>query len=307
VAEADESDGSFLFLPATYAVVTNIDNDHLDHFGSLQAIEDAFVNLVGKLPFYGMAAVCADDPGVRRCMPRLTKPFVTYGTTDQCDYSILDLKLAGFGSSFEVIRRDAATRTHTVLGRVEVQVPGRHNALNALGALAIALELGVPFEKASEGIKAYRGVKRRFEIRWENRDRQQAILDDYGHHPTEILATLAAARGYWPGRIVTVFQPHRYTRTRHCRDAFIAAFGETDVLYVTDIYSAGEEPIEGISADALVESIRAAAPKAQQVEYSGDLEQTRARVLRDIKPGDLVICLGAGSITRLPDQLIQGL
>jgi UDP-N-acetylmuramate--alanine ligase len=301
VAEADESDGSFLHLPATYGVITNIDNDHLDHFGSLTAVENAFVDFVTKLPFYGLAAVCGEDPGVRRCLSRFTKPVMTYGLSDDWDYRAREVRLRGMGSEFEVWARDQR------LGRVELQVPGRHNVMNALAAVAIGMALDLDFAVIARALGEFRGVKRRFEIRWRNDARQQVVVDDYGHHPTEIAATLAAARAYWPGRIVTVFQPHRYTRTLHCHDGFLSAFHDGDVLILTDIYGAGEDPIEGVSAERLADDIRRAALPNQEIEHAGDLERARAAVLSRLRDGDLVLCLGAGSITRLPDQLIAAL
>ena len=306
VAEADESDGSFLHLPATYAVITNVDNDHLDHFGTLAAIESAFVAFVSKIPFYGSVAVCAEDAGVQRCLSRFSKPFVTYGFSPTWDIHATQVRAAGLGSEFEVFARESATSAHVSLGPFQLHVPGEHNALNSLGAIAIARQLGVPVDAIRRGLAEFRGVKRRFEIRWRNDARKQVIVDDYGHHPTEIAATLAAARRYWKGRIVAVFQPHRYTRTLHCRDGFLGAFGGADVLYMTDIYPAGEEPIAGVSAEALVRDIGLRSP-GKSVHYAGDLATARGRVLADFRPGDLVLCLGAGSITRLPEELTKGL
>jgi UDP-N-acetylmuramate--alanine ligase len=300
VAEADESDGSFLHLPATLGIVTNIDNDHLDHFKSLEGIEQAFVDFVGKLPFYGVAAVCADDPGVRRVMSRFTKPILSYGFSEERDYSARGVKIAGLGSTFEVYDRRAARS----LGSVKLNVPGEHNVLNALAAIAIGRHMGLDFAVIARGLEEFRGVKRRFEIRWQNPASKQVIVDDYGHHPTEIAATLAAARGYWPGRILTVFQPHRYSRTLHCRDGFLAAFRHSDVVLITDIYAAGEDPIEGVDAAGLADSVRKASGDHQEVVHVGDLAAAREAVLQRFKPGDLVLCCGAGSITRLPEQLM---
>ena len=301
VAEADESDGSFLHLPATFGVVTNIDNDHLDHFGSLTAIEDAFISFVGKLPFYGLAAVCGDDSGVKRCLPRWNKPVVTYGFGPDNDYIAAEVRPTGFGSHFEVHHRGQ------LLGSVQLNVPGNHNVLNAMASAVIALRLEVPFETVAAGLEIFGGVKRRFEIRWRDDSRKQVIVDDYGHHPTEILATLSAAKSYWPGRIVVVFQPHRYSRTLNCRDGFMTAFRDADVVMITDIYSAGEEPIEGVSAESLVQDIQRVALPRQEIQYVGDLEHAKAAVLMAFQPGDLVLCFGAGSITQLPGRLVDAL
>lgn len=309
VAEADESDGSFLHLPATYAVVTNIDNDHLDHFGSIAEVENAFLELVAKLPFYGRAAVCGEDPGVARCMDRWSKPITTYGLSNQWDIYAQQVELKPLGSQFSVFarRHQQAHLSHELrhenLGRVSLHVPGLHNVLNALATVAIATELEIPFAKIASGLEQFRGVDRRFQIRYRNEVRNQAIVDDYGHHPTEILATLSAARNFWPGRIITVFQPHRYSRTWHCREGFLAAFGNTDVLYMSDIYSAGEEPIAGVDSRSLCASIAKLSRSDQRIEYGGELEKIQEKVLNDFRPGDLILCMGAGSITKLAEKL----
>ena len=303
VAEADESDGSFLHLPATLGIITNIDNDHLDHYKSMEGVENAFVDFVGKLPFYGVAAVCAEDSGVRRILGRLMKPVITYGFSDEWDYSARKIRVQGLGSRFEVYSR----LEDRILGEVGLQVPGEHNVLNALSTIAIGSKIGIPFDQIVQGLWEFRGVKRRFEVRWESAERQQVIVDDYAHHPTEIAATLAAARAYWKGRIITVFQPHRYSRTIHCRDGFLSAFRKTDVLFMTDIYAAGEDPIEGVSAPELVSAIRKTSNESQMIEYTGNLEATRESLLKILQPGDLVLCCGAGSISQLAQQLIAGL
>ncbi len=305
VAEADESDGSFLHLPATYGIVTNIDNDHLDHFGNLETIEKAFVDFVGKLPFYGLAAVCGDDRGVRRCLERFSKPYVTYGIEGEWDYVARDIEFRGLGSTFTVHHK--IDGTYQKLGSVKLNVPGRHNVLNALASIAIALNLGLSFDVASLALGAFHGVKRRFEVRWEDIAREQVVVDDYGHHPTEIAATLAAARGYWKGRIIAIFQPHRYSRTLHCHEGFLSAFKDADLLFLTDIYAAGEDPIDGVSSQSLADAIRLAVPAEKTVTYVGDLEKARDQVSLITQSGDLIICLGAGTITRLPDQLAERL
>ncbi len=307
VAEADESDGSFLHLPATFGIITNIDNDHLDHYGNLNAIEDAFVSFVGKLPFYGMAAVCGEDSGVRRALSRFTKPVVTYGLSDQWDFYASDVRNRGLGSSFDVHGRLSPDQPHQKLGRVELNVPGEHNVLNSLAACIIGMELDVSFGKIIEGLKEFRGVKRRFEIRWRSPSGKSVIVDDYGHHPTEIAATLAAARGFWPGRIVAVFQPHRYSRTLHCRDGFLSAFRHADAVLLTDIYAAGEDPIPGVDAESLAQDIRRVAPDEQEVVHVGDLVSAQEQTLSRFRDGDLILCFGAGSITKLPDLLAQAM
>jgi UDP-N-acetylmuramate--alanine ligase len=308
VAEADESDGSFLQLPAMYGVITNIDNDHLDHYGSLPAIEDAFVKFVNKLPFYGVAAICGDDPGVRRCLGKFTKPVITYGTSEDCDYIAMDVKPKGLGSTFTVVRRETdsiGTLFLKKLGQITLNVPGAHNVLNALGTVVISLSLDIPFDKVASGLAAYAGVRRRFDIRWRDEATNRLIVDDYGHHPTEIAVTLAAARAYWSGKIVTVFQPHRYSRTLHCRFGFFTAFRDTDTLLLTDIYSAGEDPIEGISGESLAGDIKKFALPAQEIVFVGGVDEAKRHVLEKFERDVMVLCLGAGSITKLPDHLIE--
>lgn len=274
VAEADESDGSFLHLPATYAVITNIDNDHLDHFGNLRAIEDAFVALVAKLPFYGFAAVCAEDPGVQRCMSRFIKPVVTYGINESADFQAKNVDFKESGSTFEVYHQG------TFLGSVEVFVPGRHNVLNALAAISVAVGLGVKWHNIAQGISEYQGVKRRFEIKYKSADRNRVIIDDYGHHPTEVAATLEAAKKFWPkGRVIVAFQPHRYSRTLHCRDGFLSAFQKADLLYLTEIYSAGEEPIEGVSGEKLCEWIQAVSAIPSSRVFVKTLDELKVKLL----------------------------
>ncbi len=306
VAEADESDGSFLQLPATYGIITNIDNDHLDYYGTVSAIDDAFSSFVSNLPFYGLAAVCLDDPGVARCLERFNKPFVTYGVDSDADYLARNIRMEGLVSRFEVHLSGKGR-----LGEIELHIPGRHNVLNALAVVALSLGMGLTFEEVARGLRQFKGVKRRFEIRWQDQARTQAIIDDYGHHPTEIAATLEAARQFWKGRIIVAFQPHRYTRTLHCKEGFLTAFAAADVVLLTDIYAAGEAPIEGLTSASLaaeiLEASREGGARHQQVEHAGDLPATERRILALMQPGDLILCMGAGSITKLPAQLEKGL
>ncbi|MFZ9594499.1 MAG: UDP-N-acetylmuramate--L-alanine ligase [Bdellovibrionia bacterium] len=302
VAEADESDGSFLHLPATIGIITNIDNDHLDHFGSLSAVEDAFVELVSQLPFYGLAVICGDDPGVKRCMSRWSKPYQTYGLSEECDLFARKIEYQGLGSTFEVVRKEPSG-AHQCLGQFQLKVPGQHNVLNALACILVALKLEVEIPKIAQGLAEFQGVKRRFDIRYSDELRHRAIVDDYAHHPTELMATLEAARRFWKGRIISVFQPHRYSRTLHCHDGFLSSFVRSDVVILTDIYPAGEEPIPGVSAQGLAEEIQRLARADQVVLYGGDLKNTETLLSGLFKDGDLILCLGAGSITKLPDQL----
>jgi UDP-N-acetylmuramate--alanine ligase len=265
------------------------------------------------LPFYGLAVVCGDDPGVKRCLGRFRKPYLTYGLNEGRDFRAVDVQLLPQGSIFTVVRKRhpqglATEGFEEVLGRIQLSVPGQHNVLNALAAVVVGWHLDLPFEKIARGLESFRGVKRRFELRWNSPETRQAILDDYGHHPTEIVATLEAARLYWPeGRIVSVFQPHRYSRTLHCREGFRSAFAKSDVLLVMDIYAAGEEPIEGVSGAGLTQEIQKFAPSHQKVVYSGDFESTCRQLKALFSPGDLILCLGAGSITQLPDRLLTAM
>lgn len=303
VAEADESDGSFKHLPATYAIVTNIDADHLDHFGSLEKIDSAFCDFVGSLPFYGVAVVCGDDPGIKRCLTRFTKPYLTYGLSKENDYSIENLKEDGKETAYDVFSKEKGR-----LGTVKITIPGRHNALNSLAVVALSDQIEIPFEKIAEGLASFRGVKRRFETRFHDKNRGIRVIDDYGHHPTEIAATLQAARQFWgSGRIVTIFQPHRYTRTQNSEAEFTRCFTGADLLLMTDIYSAGEDPIEGVDSRILIAKIQAKNTKPRESKYTGNLEDTAKAALLEIRDGDLVLCMGAGSITKLPDLIVAGL
>lgn len=295
VAEADESDKSFLLLPATIAIVTNIDNDHFNTYGDLQNIKEAFVDFVNRIPFYGMAVLCLDDENVKAILPRIKKPLVTYGFSPQADIQARNLQFQNFGSAFEVWRGDKK------LGDARCNVPGKHNVLNALAALATGMEIGLTFEQVSNGLAQFRGVRRRFELKGEAKGVK--VFDDYGHHPTEILATLAAARKSWAGRIVTCFQPHRYSRTQDCYQDFVRAFDDADVVFVTDIYPAGEAPIEGISSEKLAEDIRLHGHRS--VEFLGEAKSAAEKIAPKLQAGDLFLTLGAGSVYAAGEQLLR--
>src|SRR2546430_1835124 len=232
VAEADESDGSFLKLAPTLAVVTRVDAEHLDHYGTLEAICEAFVRFVNKVPFYGSAVLCLDQPNIQMLIPRIEKRIITYGLESSADLVARRLSLSGMTSRFEVYQRGG------LLGECTLQIPGRHNVLNALAAIGVGLEIEIPFVTVERALAGFAGVQRRFQIR--GRVAGVTVVDDYGHHPAEIRATLAAAKAGFDCRIVTVFQPHRYTRTHHLRQEFLTAFNQADVLIVMDIYAAGE-------------------------------------------------------------------
>jgi UDP-N-acetylmuramate--alanine ligase len=298
VAEADESDGSFLKLSPTIAVVTTVDAEHLDHYADLDAIVSAFLAFVNKVPFYGCAVVCLDDANLQRMIPGMEKRVVTYGLNAGADVTARRLTFAEMRSRFEVVHRG------TPLGTMMLQVPGRHNVLNALAATAVALDLEVPFPKIQSALAGFAGVQRRFQIRGVVRD--VLVVDDYGHHPAEIRATLAAAKAGFDRRVITVFQPHRYSRTQHLHDDFLTAFYQSDVLIVMDIYPAGEAPIPGVHARDLADGI--AAHGHREVLYLGS---DRAAIVdylcESTRAGDLVLTLGAGDVGQLGGELLQRL
>ena len=295
VAEADESDGSFLRLPPTIAIITNIDAEHLDHYKNIGEIADAFVQFANKVPFYGSAIVCLDDPQVQAIIPRLEKRTVTYGLVTQADVTGRVLSTTAAGNRFEVSSHG------TRLGEVSLRMPGEHNVLNALATVAVAQELGIPFPVTAAALAGFLGVARRFEIKAVEHD--VVFVDDYGHHPTEIAATLRAAKRSHDRRLVVVFQPHRYSRTHLLLDDFGRAFFDADLLYVMDIYAASEDPIPGVDAERLVRSIREHGHK--RVAHQGDKEQLTDLVASSIEKGDLVLTLGAGDVTALNEVLVE--
>jgi UDP-N-acetylmuramate--alanine ligase len=296
IVEADESDGSLLLLTPTIAVLTNIDADHLDHFtGGIEQIKRCFVEFASSVPFYGTIVLCLDDQNVQAIIPQLTRRTISYGTAAQADVSarLIDLN-ASFGSEFTV-------RAFGVeMGTVRLAVPGLHNIQNALAAIAVGLDLDIKFGEIADTLAEFRGAERRFQIKGTKND--VLVVDDYGHHPTEIKATLAAARTAGR-RVVTLFQPHRYTRTRDLRDEFARSFYGADLLLITDIYAASEEPIEGITSRALAEQIERFGHR--QVEYIGGLAGAAARLKEVARPGDLVLTLGAGNVYQAGDELLR--
>jgi UDP-N-acetylmuramate--alanine ligase len=292
VAEADESDRSFLKLPPILAVVTNLDREHMDCYRDMDDVEHAFLAFMDKVPFYGAVTACIDNAALAAILPRVHRRVFTYGLAPEADYrlKVLPAKPESF-SHFEVI-----TPAGTV-GPYQLHVPGRHNALNATAAVAIAHQLGVATEKIAAGISSFRGVDRRFQIRGQARG--ITVVDDYGHHPTEIRATLAAAREFSKGRIHVVFQPHRYTRTRDLLDEFGAAFEDADSVVVLPIYAASEEPLPGITAELLTSKITS--PPAQ---YAPGFNEAVAAVVRGARTGDMILTLGAGSVSQLGPQIL---
>jgi UDP-N-acetylmuramate--alanine ligase len=296
VAEADESDGSFLRLAPAVSVVTNIDREHLDHYKDLDDIRQAFTYFANRVPFYGVAILCVDDENVRSVLPRVTKRHILYGTRAEAEIRGVGLELRPQGSRFDI---EAGGRR---LGAIELQVPGRHNALNAIAAVAVGLEFEVAFAHIAEALAGFHGVGRRFELRGEAGGVR--VFDDYGHHPTEIAATLAAARGVG-GRVLVVFQPHRYSRTDALRQEFGGCFGDADRVWVMDVYAAGEAPIAGVSGETVVCSAREHG--ATHVDYAPDASDAVEAVLREARPGDLLLTLGAGDVVKLGDLLLEGL
>jgi UDP-N-acetylmuramate--alanine ligase len=302
VAEADESDGSFLKLTPTIAVVTNVDPEHLDHYGTHDAVKDAFVQHANKVPFYGLCVVCLDHPTVQEILPRIERRHVTYGISRQADYRAKNPSFEGLATHFDVYRRSEP------LGRFVVHMPGAHNVLNVLAAVAVADELEVPLDVTRDAIASFHGVQRRFTVLGApalakgGKQGDVMIVDDYGHHPAEIEATLDAAQRGFDRRVVVAFQPHRYTRTKHLFDEFTRAFNKADVVLVTDVYPAGEQPIAGATGEALAEAIHRHGHHA--VKFVHDKKNV-AQALRDVvEPGDIVIALGAGDINASARELL---
>ena len=298
VAEADESDGSFLKLMPTIAVVTNIDPEHLDYYRKgIEEIKEAFLGFINRIPFYGLAVLCLDHPNVQSLIPRLKKRFTTYGLTTQADFRAKEVSFDGLLTRFRVIQGQEE------VGELQLRMPGLHNVYNALATVATAFELDIPFRVVQDALRHFAGIQRRFQIKGEKRG--ILIVDDYGHHPMEIQATLKAARTGWPRRIVAVFQPHRFTRTQALFQDFLTAFYDADILILTEIYPAGEDRIEGVEAKALFEGIREYGHK--DVTFVADKREIVSHLLKVIEPGDLVITMGAGDIWQVADELVERL
>jgi UDP-N-acetylmuramate--alanine ligase len=295
VVEADESDRSFLFFAPVVAVVTTIDREHLDQYSSLGDIQDAFIQFVNRVPFYGAAILCLDEPNVQAIIPNVKRPILTYGTSSQADLVISDICLEGLASEFRL------TYKGEDLGLFRLpHPPGIHNVRNAAAAAAVALYLNVPAELIREGLAKFGGVGRRFDIKGVVND--ITVIDDYGHHPAEIRATLEAARGCKFNRLLVLFQPHRYTRTQHLWDEFRGAFNQADVLVLTDIYAASEAPIPGISSEALAAAIRDAGHK--NVHYIRSMQDSIEYLLKLARPGDAILTVGAGNVSRASNEFM---
>jgi UDP-N-acetylmuramate--alanine ligase len=299
VVEADESDKSFLKLSPTIAVVTNIDLEHLDFYSGIEEIRDHFVQFVNKVPFYGSVIICLDDANIQMIIPQITRRVITYGMRAHAEIAASDVQVSreNFGSSFTVRRRGEE------LGRITLNVPGEHNVCNALACVAVALDLEVDFAKIAEGLEAFTGAGRRFEVKGLIPDDGKGILvvDDYGHHPTEIRATLAAAKTSGR-RLVVLFQPHRYTRTAGLKDEFARSFYDADVVLLNDIYAASEDPIPGVTSQALAEDIEKFGHR--NVRYVGAVENGAQALLEAAQSGDLVLTLGAGSVWRAGEEFM---
>jgi UDP-N-acetylmuramate--alanine ligase len=289
VVEADESDRSFLKLSATIAVITNIDEEHMDHYADLEDIKRSFVLFANKVPFYGAVILCIDNENNRSILPIIERKIITYGFSEEAEFRAVPILLKENTSEFQVFH-------HRVkLGTVKLNVPGSHNIVNSLAAIAVGSELGISFDTARESLSRFRGADRRFQLKAQAND--ILIIDDYAHHPSEIQATLNAARSGWKRRILAVFQPHRYTRMQHLMDQFANCFDQADQLVLTDIYAAGEKPIPGVTIEKLVSTMKHA-----DVTLHIDLESLPQRVLSMARPGDMILFLGAGTITAVADR-----
>lgn len=301
VAEADESDGSFLKLTPVIAVITNMDREHMDHYGDMNHLLDAFTEFANRIPFYGLNVVCMDCDYIREILPRIEKRVITYGFSSQADFRAERVRIDGLKSSFRVIRESEQ------LGEVNLPAPGLHNVLNALATTIVALELDIPFDKIKGGLEEFSGIKRRFQLKGKARD--IIVVDDYGHHPTEVKATLAAARAAYGSqggggrRIVAVFQPHRYTRTKDLYKEFIDAFDDADVLILTGIYGAGEDPIPGVTGEMLYREVKEGGHK--HVIYVPDRRDVVSKLRGIVKDNDVVITLGAGDIYKVGEDFLR--
>ncbi len=295
VVEADESDGSFLLLSPVISVLTNIDEEHLDHYKSLRELEGAFSSFANKVPFYGLSVFCIDCPRVRAIADKFEKRSVTYGFDTQAELRAENVRISGFNTEFEVVLNSSP------LGKISLHVPGRHNAQNALAAVAVGMELGMSFGDIRDGLGEFRGIDRRLQIKGRGRD--VLVLDDYAHHPNEIRATINAVRDSGLGRIVAIFQPHRYTRTKLLFDDFAKVLLDIDVLFLMDIYPAGEEPIPGVSSKSLYQSVKEHGHK--NVFYSNGSDNLVSSVLSAVRPGDVVITLGAGNVWAVGEKIAE--
>lgn len=294
LAEADESDGSFLMLSPILCIVTNIDPEHMDHYGDVETLEQAFVDFMNRVPFYGAAVLCIDHPRIQKLLPRVGKRYVTYGLSSQADIRAVEISVKDGWSRFSVMRGEE------FLGPIQLKIPGRHNVLNALATIAASLEAEIPFPVIQKALSRFEGVQRRFTIRGEVNG--VTVVDDYAHHPAEIRATLGAARENYDRRIVVVWQPHRYSRVADLREDFMRSFNDAHIVCVMEVYRAGEDPIEGLDAESLARELRFHGHKGAHATPTA--EDARQMLEKLTRRGDVVLCLGAGDITHLSDALV---
>jgi UDP-N-acetylmuramate--alanine ligase len=297
VAEADESDGSFLLLSPTIAVVTNIDREHMDFHQTMEKLSESFLDFINKIPFYGLAVLCVDNGNVKALLPKVRKRFATYGLSSDADFSAQDLQMKPAGVDFTALHHGKP------LGHMRLHLPGRHSATNALAAVAVGYELEIPFSRMADALDGFTGIHRRFEIKGEPRGIM--IIDDYGHHPAEIQATIEAIRDSWKRPLIVIFQPHRFSRTRDLFDDFLIAFEGADRLILTEIYAAGENPIEGVTSEALYQAIKRKGH--MDVEFTPDDGQIVKQLAGKLNPGDIVLTLGAGDIYKVGEALVEAL
>jgi UDP-N-acetylmuramate--alanine ligase len=297
VAEADESDGTFLKLSPIITVVTNIDREHLDYYGDLEAIKDTFLEFINKIPFYGLAVLCLDDPYIPSLLARVEKRQLTYGLSPQAELQARGIKHHEDTSEFQIFHHKRR------LGTVKLPLPGIHNVLNALAAVGVGLELEIPFDSIRDALSDFSGAHRRFQVKAHIDDIM--VIDDYAHHPSEIRTTLGAAKEGWGKRLLVVFQPHRFTRTYHLWKDFVSVFEDADTLIVMDIYPAGEDPIEGVDAEGLSKDIRLSGHTG--ATHISDRHEVVERVMRDLLPGDMVLTLGAGDVWKISEDIVDRL
>jgi UDP-N-acetylmuramate--alanine ligase len=296
VVEADESDGSFLRLSPVISVLTNIDEEHMDYYKDMDELENAFMTFLDKIPFYGLSVLCIDCPRTKELSKDFKKRFITYGFDEEAELRAEDVTISGFETRFNVFLKDSH------LGSVTLHVPGRHNAQNALAAIAVGMELGMSFEDVARGLSEFKGIDRRLQVKGEGRG--VTVIDDYAHHPREIEVTISAVKESQSGRVVVIFQPHRYSRTKLLFEEFVEVLSRADMLYIMDIYSAGEDPIDGITSQKLFQSLKETGH--QNVQYlNGD--NIVSSVIDNLKPQDVVLTLGAGNVWAVGEKIVEGL
>jgi len=295
VAEADESDKSFLKLHPTVGIVTNLDLEHMDCYANMEEIRSAFLEFIDRIPFYGYAILCLDDPEVQNIIPSISKRIITYGLSSQASVRAVKPRFEGGYSIFSVYKDDQA------LGEIKLPIPGAHNIVNSLAAITVADIFDVPFETTKKALESFPGVQRRFTLR--GREAGVTVIDDYGHHPNEIKAVLKAARQIAEKRIAVLFQPHRYSRTQALFDQFLTAFHDTDQLFIMDIYAASEKPIEGVSAESLCDGIRLRGHK--KALYTPDREKIPQLIAESLQSGDMLLTLGAGDVTKMGPLILE--